>query len=54
MSKEKEKKEVSLNFKVPEEMHEKLRKLSFETRQSIAEICREGIQHILNKHEKKS
>lgn len=53
-SKKEDKKEVQLNFFIPLDVHEKLRILSFEQRISISQICREGIELILKKYDKKS
>lgn len=44
--------EVTLNFRVEVDMHERLRKCSFDKRVPIAQICREGIEIILKKYEK--
>jgi predicted DNA-binding protein len=44
--------ENTLNFRITEDMHERLRKCSYENRKAIAEICREGIETILKKYEK--
>lgn len=45
---------VQLNFFIPRAEHEKLRKISFEQRISISQICREGIELILKKYERKT
>lgn len=52
--KETKAKESFLNFSISEELHEELRKLAFESRTSIAEICRHAIMSALNKSKKKA
>lgn len=49
-----QKEEVGLHFRIPYEMHEKLREASFNTRKPIAQICREGIELILEQYKKNS
>lgn len=50
--KEVKKTEIGLHFRIPAEVHEELRRLSFNTRTPIAQLCREGIELILKKYAK--
>lgn len=45
--------EAGLHFRVAPETHEKLRKLSYEQKKPIAQICREAIEGMLKKNNKK-
>lgn len=46
-------KEEMLNFRLPSEMHERLRVCAFKEKKHMAEICREGIEIILRQYEKR-
>ncbi len=45
--------ETKLLIRLPRELHKQLRQLAFELNLSMAELCREGIETILQKHQKK-
>ncbi|MBA2654438.1 MAG: toxin-antitoxin system HicB family antitoxin [Gammaproteobacteria bacterium] len=42
-----------LLIRLPKELHQKLRLLAFELNVSMAELCREGLELILQKHQKR-
>lgn len=44
--------ETDLHFRIPSETHEQLRRISFDTRKSISQICREGIEVIIKDYKK--
>lgn len=45
--------EKKLLIRLPKELHQKLRLLAFELNVSMAELCREGLELIIQKHQQK-
>ncbi|MBS0359559.1 MAG: hypothetical protein JSS53_09835 [Proteobacteria bacterium] len=52
VEKEKHSKEKILPIRLSKELYKRMRILSFESEISMAELCRQGVEIILEKHEK--